>query len=458
MRIRKISKEAISGNAILKLAEGGTPYLTKKETGNRVTKSMTIQYEKNSAHWQDQDVDKLFQTGVEGFTIPVIGSTGTKYRVRIDILGFLEPLKKAFKDRGFSAISAESVFRNTVLSNDIRVKCECMDFATKLAYWAKQADSLTLDFVPAPLGAPVRNPGNTLGIACKHIIHCLKDREAWVGIMGKNLFNFIKEVHRKDRTLFDLLIRPALDITDDEIFGRPIRGKKPIAVAQGNTQGNQVQGNGQPQATSRVVGAPVGSGSTNTSGIDGDGTTSHESLKINEPGIKAAKAAKEGFPGYYSGQTTYDTIQNKLIENASSNGITITDYITPQNGTLQISTLINIMKKYPALPADKLKQLGDPDMSVSHMEILAKGWANNLDLFPYAQEFDSKTLEKLFKASQKNFPLEKFALKGYNSAQIGQLLRAYSIDNALYNKLVNGNYNYTQMRDEISIFKDSMQP
>ena len=210
----RVATEAQRASSFVSQGQRFPKYKTKQ--GSRYDARTQVSLNSASNGWVEQDINMLFKTGDYLFTVPVRGKTNN-YNVTIELIKFLDKLNAALRTQTFTVPTFQQVLMNALLSEDMKCSCTCPDYTYRFSY----VSSLNDDNSGRPQGvpAPITNPTNTEG-SCKHILHILTNR-TWVPRVARNLFNYIMDIWKNKRNLFDQIIRPALaDITDDKILGK----------------------------------------------------------------------------------------------------------------------------------------------------------------------------------------------------------------------------------------------
>lgn len=154
--------------------------------------------------------------------------------------------------------------------------------------------------------AVMTNPQNRKGV-CKHIIYALSEK-AWIIKVASNLYQYVMNIYKTKRDLFDLIIRPALhDITDEQITGQP------------------------------------------------------------DPAKSVQQDATECLNNYYTGRQIYDDDQNFILAVAEETGSDISPYVTPENSPEQISE-ISILYSMNC-PMQLLQALSNKDIDVRTLQL-----------------------------------------------------------------------------------------
>ncbi|MCM1323024.1 MAG: SWIM zinc finger family protein [Acetobacter sp.] len=551
---QKASAFVAQGKQLPKYKNGGNRFDSRKQTS----------LDSASSGWVEQDANMLFKTGNYLFSIPVHGKTDD-YTITIQIDKFLDKLNQALAKSQFSVPTFQKVLMAAISTDDIKASCTCPDWAYRFGH----AMTLSDDNAGRPEArpAPITNPNNQKG-CCKHILYVLSNK-LWTTKVARTLFNYIVDIWKNKKQLFDRIIRPALnDITDEKILSKPEKVvEQPTEQPQAQDQAAQSPDGEQPAATDgahesyegisveqravdmfgvtyqpafcgyvlrdgRMLDFSAGQGrrvqdhreigkvytdetfeytsdaivkfvhDTGAIRVDyqsgsieidvsfvptdkqydrltyfirkgdrcsldfSDGSRLLKSYYFDEKSANYVRvlnvirhyfntgkfaedsAATEAVNSYYDGKQVFDEDQEFALSICREIGADVQPYVTPENTPEQIEELGQAYKN--GLPAEVLVQLTDPLLSYKAIEIIARAYTkNNVDLLPY-KTFAPDALEQILRGKLLGVPLDKIALKGFNSRQIEQLVRAYKISPALYNKICDRSISYNRMRDIIA--------
>lgn len=377
----------------------------KGSTRSRYDARSDVSVNGGAREWVEQDANMLFKTGNYLFTVPVHGKTAD-YSVVIKILDFLPRLNKALETKQFSVPTFQSVLMDSMNNDMMQTSCSCPDWRYRSSYQSTVND----DNSGRPENRPARitNPTGEK-YCCKHINYVLS-RKLWATKAARNLFNYIIDIWKNKKVLFDRIIRPALNnITDEKILSKPEKKQEnPF------TQENQ-------QSPAQTV-------------LD---------TQQNAEGSNAT----ESLYSSYTGRTEFDEDQQFVLEILRNDSVDITPYVTPENTPEQILSLGQAFKR--GLSGDQIQLLAEADVSYRAIEIVADAAEHGIDLLPY-RTFAPDALEQILRGALLGVPLKKIALQGFNGRQIEQLVRAYRMSPALYEKICDNRINYNKMRDIIA--------
>lgn len=365
-----------------------------KNGGNRFDARRQVSVNGTSSDWVQQDANMLFKTGDYLFSVPVHGKTND-YTVTIIILNFLELLNKELKNRQFAVPTFQSAVMQGMNSKDIKVSCQCADWLHRGSYVA------TVNGVNAgrPENRPAikTNPQNK-EIYCKHILSVLQSK-VWAARVARTLFNYIIEVWKSKKLMFDKIIRPALgDITDEKILSKPEK-----------SQTQEVQ----------------------DSEISSNQTTAQEAVNT-----------------YYEGRQVFDEDQEFMLSIVADNGTDIRPYVTPENTPDQILELGEQVNNGTDIGLVQ-KLAAEPTLPYRTMKVICEASREGTQLYEH-RYLSPDVLQQVVRGVKLGVPVDKTALKGFNSRQIEQLIRAYLIDTTLYDKICRTDITYNKMRDIIA--------
>lgn len=150
------------------------------------------------------DVNKWFKEDILDADISVQGETD-KYTVTISFYGVWanyegELSKKSIKDAITKAYRTEDIF----------IYCSCPDFYYRYSYVATQNGYITKHIQTIP--APIRNPHDSLGSACKHVLLCLFQSQRWITELANNTYKYIQYIKRSNPALYQRIIAPIIEI------------------------------------------------------------------------------------------------------------------------------------------------------------------------------------------------------------------------------------------------------
>lgn len=389
------STEAQKAGDIVSRAKAAGSY---KNGGSRFDARTQVKVDGGSNEWVQQDVNMLFKTGDYLFSVPVHGKTND-YAVTIIIVGFLDLLNATLKNRQFAVPTFQSAVMQGMSSNNVKVSCQCGDWLHRGSYIATVNG--TNAGRPESRPAIKTNPQNK-EIYCKHILSVLSSK-IWATRVARTLFNYIIEVWKTKRPLFDKLIRPALnDITDEKILSKPEKTEQPEPV-------------------------------------------------ISE--TSSNSASTESVNTYYEGRQVFDEDQEFMLSIVSDGGMDIRPYVTPENTPDQILELGEQANSGTDISLIQ-KLASEPTLSYRAMQVICNASKENIDLYEY-RYLSPDVLQQVLRGVKLGVPVDKIALKGFNYKQIEQLVRAYRIDVKLYEHLVENKFDYNKMREEIKNYKKS---
>lgn len=203
-----IIKEETS-RSILNKSKSGEYYLGK--TDNRYTKSTDCHIITNLNNYNSLDMDKLFKLDILELEILVQGKTN-KYTVKIILKNIISELKKYINNND---IFTEKDILNAITSSfnnkDIFISCSCPDFTYSgfNYYSAKRNYNSNVINGPALNPPKIKNPLNTKGSACKHIIYILRNLN-WLKQLSVILYNYILYIKEHKYQLYLNVIYPKL--------------------------------------------------------------------------------------------------------------------------------------------------------------------------------------------------------------------------------------------------------
>jgi hypothetical protein len=322
MRLTHSAVEAELASSILSSARRTPKY--KTIGGNRFTSRTQTSLKAGSSGWVEQDVNTLYRTGNYHFTIPVKGKTDD-YKVTILIEDFLTDLNKILEKEQFKSTNIQQALQRAISIRRIKVSCTCPDFTYRYSYSMTIAGNKAGE--PETRPSVKTNPEYAKG-ACKHIIAVLTNK-SWIPQIATNLHTYTMTIYNRNRTLFDKIIRPALNNISDEQMGfKQSKQLPPIQPLQ-----------------------PLD-------------TTAQTSAK------QANTGSTEAINSAYIGSQQYDEDQQLMISVAIDNGADIQPYITPENTPEQILELANAFKL--GIPESFIIKLSNTTYSPMTIKVLAE--------------------------------------------------------------------------------------
>ena len=389
----------------------------KTMPGNRYKRRMRIRDKGAARVWYDIDVNKFFNKDEFLCHIPVIGETN-EYIEEVEIKNWLPVLRQDIKTDGFSVIAFRKSLTKAMRNLNIKINCNCPDFLfSGFAYYRTQDNENS----GRPENRPpvIKNPDNNKGDGCKHILHILSNR-TWISRVARILFNYCLNLYRQNKPLFERTIGKKLEITDEMVEGRPIEKKRPKEIPPQELTQQTEQSTETPETTPEE--------------------TSNEMF-----------AGEAYYGNYYKNNKEFDEDQLFMIETATSLGISILDYITPQNSPEQIGELTSDIQSN--LPSNVIETLSNPDLSVREHQVIREAYLKGVNLIPYIGD-DPEVLRQLMLGVKQGIPIRLLRAPGRNHRQIEQLRAAYKLDRDLFRKLSKLDLNYEQLKAEIKRWKD----
>lgn len=252
---------------------------------NEATKSQLLQKSQSSKKGKDRfvrrrrsrlvnkvkqfnsmDMNKLFKEDILDVDIQVHGETND-YIVKISFGGFLDELHKVLpKDTKVDIRYITKALQNAIYHGEIFVHCTCADFKYRFAYWST-INKFNSGEPQTSNGKKIRNPDDSLGSGCKHILLVLNN-VSWVIKVASVINNYIKWVENNYQKAYAEILYPAIyqkeyeEPVQTSMFDAPVlntdskeldkaneQGRISGQFKQGNTQGvrytSNTQSNGQ---------------------------------------------------------------------------------------------------------------------------------------------------------------------------------------------------------------------
>lgn len=149
------------------------------------------------------DTNKWFKEDILDADITVKGETDT-YVVTISFYGVWEEYEGELSQR-----TIKDAITRAFRTNDVYVYCSCPDFYYRYSYVATQNNYITNQIQTIP--APIRNPHDSLGSGCKHLLLCLFQSYKWINELANNTYKYIKYIKNRDPALYERIIAPRIE-------------------------------------------------------------------------------------------------------------------------------------------------------------------------------------------------------------------------------------------------------
>ena len=159
-------------------------------------------------NYNKMDMNKLFKQDVFDLSIDVKGETDD-YIVRVSFSGFLSELHKIMKPNvKFDISKISKALKNAIDTQDVYVHCSCADFKYRFAYWST-VKNYNSGEPQTSNGKKIRNPNDTLGSGCKHILLVLSNVN-WIIRAARTINNYVKFIQRTQPKAYAEIIYPAI--------------------------------------------------------------------------------------------------------------------------------------------------------------------------------------------------------------------------------------------------------
>ena len=160
------------------------------------------------ASFNKVDMNALFKGNMLSFIVPVQGETN-KYNVELLFEGILDEIQKEIK-RNNNKCEYKVIYRallNALNKEDILVSCNCYDYLTTFAVYATRGGFNSGK--PETRPANIKNPRNSKGTACKHILKVL-DNLDWAMKLASTINNYIIYMEKNYNKKYRDFIFPAI--------------------------------------------------------------------------------------------------------------------------------------------------------------------------------------------------------------------------------------------------------
>jgi hypothetical protein len=187
------------------------PYKNQMRGKNRFERQKHSQIAKTVQQYNKIDMNKFFKEDILEVAIPVVGETDS-YTVNIRMEGIVKEIATNIKNNKNKLEYRTIVQSITKVFNtaNIFVKCSCPDYKYRFAHW-NIVNNVSVDDTskdPGP-GKGIRNPNDSKGRGCKHVLLCLANGD-WIMKVASVINNYIHYAEEKLQKPFLKLIFPKL--------------------------------------------------------------------------------------------------------------------------------------------------------------------------------------------------------------------------------------------------------
>ena len=198
--------------SLLNASKGKGMY--KKDIGrgkNRFERKRYSKFANAVKQYNQINMNSLFKSDVLEVDLPIIGETA-EYTVKVKMEGVIAEIQKNIKNNNNkleyrTIIQALTKVFNT---SDIYLSCSCPDFKYTYKHWAIINKISTDDTSDDPgLGKGMKNPNDTEGKGCKHILLVLSNCD-WLMKVASVINNYINYMADHNTDPFLKLIFPRL--------------------------------------------------------------------------------------------------------------------------------------------------------------------------------------------------------------------------------------------------------
>ena len=197
-------------------------YLTEATRQQLITKSKTSPKGKqrfnrrlksriaNSVReYNNINMNDLFKKDKLDINIKVVGETNN-YLVTISFYGLLENLRKVIKSSNIDELDLRVLIKSimeTFNKDDVYIYCSCPDNYYRFSYQQtrNKVSSGPVQMIPAN----IRNPHDTLGSGCKHILLVLNNT-SWIIKLASVIKNYANYMKKHNEQVYAEIIYPAI--------------------------------------------------------------------------------------------------------------------------------------------------------------------------------------------------------------------------------------------------------
>lgn len=186
--------------------------LTKSKTSNKGRQRYKRRVKSKVANQVKQfnsiNMDKLFKEDILTVNVSVKGETDD-YIVKISFGGFLEILRKEVSRTGvFDLRTVTRALLEGFNKDNVYIHCSCPDFKYRFAYWATRND-INSGEPQNDNGKWIRNPDDSLGSGCKHILLVLSNN-SWLVKVASVIKNYVKYMEKYYQQQYADIIYPSI--------------------------------------------------------------------------------------------------------------------------------------------------------------------------------------------------------------------------------------------------------
>lgn len=201
------------------------PYKDQMRGKNRFERKKHSKIATTVQQYNKIDMNKFFKQDILEVSIPVVGETDS-YTVQVRMEGVVTEIARNIKSNKNKLEFRTVVQSITKVFNtaNIFVKCSCPDYKYRFAHWniinRVSIDDTSKD--PGP-GKGIRNPNDSLGRGCKHVLLVLANGD-WVMKVASVINNYINYAEKNMQKPFLKLIFPKLygvpydEATDNDLL------------------------------------------------------------------------------------------------------------------------------------------------------------------------------------------------------------------------------------------------
>lgn len=206
-----------SRSQLISRAKKGDPYKDQSKGKNRYERRLHSKIAPSVRQYNEIDMNKFFKDNILNVNIQVKGETND-YLVRMSFGGILDGIKEQIErqDGNFNLRCVMRALTAAFNNNDVYIHCSCPDWNFRFSYWSRVNDiSSDKDNEQTNNGKEIRNPNDTKGPGCKHVLLLLSNN-SWLVKIASVIFNYINYIKAHQEKLYADIIYPAIYGTEYE--------------------------------------------------------------------------------------------------------------------------------------------------------------------------------------------------------------------------------------------------
>lgn len=206
-----------SRSQLIQRSKRGDNYKLDQSKGrNRWERRLHSRVSHSVSTYNSINMNKLFKENILDVNVLVNGETDD-YIVRMSFAGFLDYLHNQLKVNNgeFNTRVVNRALVSAFNSDQVYIHCSCPDWKYTMAGWATRNDidsvkgEQPLIWLPTTPPNRRRNPKDTKGAGCKHVLLVLSNN-TWLMKVAMVIINYVKYMEKHSQKLYADIIYPAI--------------------------------------------------------------------------------------------------------------------------------------------------------------------------------------------------------------------------------------------------------